>query len=322
MQQQKIIPSVKLCIVTSHKASDFVTCQRKYHWRWIKNIESVWMNRAYYYGSRAGAGAEALMQGKSWPSAQKAMSQERRRFFSRYKVREADREAVEIDEQLIDVMLQAFRQTEEFGKITLDGSQFGFRVKLRDSDVLFVGTKDGVGTYEGDSALFELKNLKSVTPNVLADLVSDMQINGYGYADRLLKLRPAVCCLYMIFRKSTKWIKRGQSVEDFVQEITDDIAARPEWYFHFKRLRLGRSQVQEVGHDIEAVASDLQHKYRRLGVDGVLDSHNWPRSNACSNFSGCQYRALCNEPLRREVRMMDYQMRELRYEDEKNELQQ
>ncbi len=314
--------SDKLKIVNVSKLNDFNSCQRKYFERYVNNLESVWMSRPYWYGSRCGAGAEALLAGKSWRQAQKLMKAEDKRFFDRYKVREADREAIDIERQLIDVILQAFRHHPDFERMAITSSQNKFRVKLRDSGLIFTGTEDGSGTYDDGKVLFELKNLAQVTDNIMADLVADPQINGYVFARRLLKESYATKCMYLIFRKTSKKVKRGQTVLDFVEEIRQDVESRPEFYFHFKPVRLGRQQVSEVGYDIEALSLDLKCKYERLGKAGVVERHNWPRSKACSNFAGCVYRKLCNESNRRAVWEQDYQARELRYEGEQDELQQ
>jgi len=347
----KIRPSTKLAVVTVHKIGDFAKCDRYYYWRWIRNLESVWMNRAFYYGSRSGAGAEALMQGKSWRQAQAAMKAERRRYLNRYQVKEADKEAICIDEQLIDVILQGFRQTEEFKHIKMNDGQSKIKVRLSKSGLWLLGTKDGMGTYRGKTTLFEEKNLKSISDMLLEDLSQDKQINGYAYGDRLAKKPVVPQCLYMIFKKPTKIIKSGkkqwtttllpvdkngvpikmgayekittrhpQTVDEFIYEIAADVYRDTKSYYNFKLIRLGRLQVAEVGYDIESHAADLVAKYERLG-DDLLDPHCWGRSDACSNYSGCEFRSLCSNLGRREIYMSNFQMRELRYEEEHDELE-
>ncbi|MCP5006497.1 MAG: PD-(D/E)XK nuclease family protein [Planctomycetes bacterium] len=317
-----IIPSTRLMIINVSKLKDYASCPRKYYWRYIKNLESIYLNMAFWYGSRSGAGAEALLQGKSWKQAQKMMKAEDRRYFDRYKINEINKEALEINHRLIDIILKAFRRHDDFNKMKIISNQNKFAVRLKDSGILFTGTEDGQGTYNKMRVLFEIKNLKQVSKNTLKDLIADKQINGYSYARSLLGEAKVTNCIYLIFRKSSKWIKEKQSVDDFVAEIEQDVIDRRDFYFTFKKIRLGTLQVEEVAADIECWTNDLKCKYRRLDTDeAILDPHNWPRSSACSNFAGCVYRKPCFEPKRRAVWMNDFQARELRYEGEQQELQ-
>ena len=344
----KIPHSTDLKLITVHKTMDALTCPRYYYNRWICNLEPKWLNLAFWYGSVAGEGAESLMRGKSWKYAQRMMQKESKRYTDRYQIREEDKEKMILQRGVIDAMLRAFVEQPSFQTFKIDDSQSSFAVRLKQSGLLFVGTKDGDGLVEDKPCMFELKNFKTIPKrdDLRSDLAKNIQVNGYCYASRLSENKYVEMCQYMIFRKTSKKMKQGgrlwktkcrfinsdgevseeaietrrpQTVEQYVGEIAADIYREPEKFFVFEQVNLVKQRVSEIGFDIEATASDLLAKYQRLGSD-VIDSHNWPRSEACSNYSGCEFRRLCDDPSRRRLYLRDFQMRELRYEQEHDEL--
>ncbi len=332
-----IVPSTSLKIVNVSKLRS-LACPRKYYWRQIRNLDSKYIRVYYWYGSVLAAAWECLLAGGSWRKAQAAANAEDRRFRKRYVVSQKDNEEMSLQRRLIDVMLRAAVVQPMFKSLKLIDNQESFRVRLKQSGLWFVGTKDGIGTYKDTAAMLENKCLIAgmVNDGLFAALEMDMQINGYVYGDRLAKLPPVTKTVYCVFKKTQKRVKKpgwrangkgpkhvnAQTGSEFADEIAEDIVVNPDSYFDWRVINMGRIAVGESGHDIETAANELKLKYDHLGEDGVLDPHNWRReTSCCSLFSGCEYRKLCRNPARAVIYQDDFIGRELRYEDEVEELQ-
>jgi len=205
----------------------------------------------------------------------------------------------------------------------LTSHQNKFKVRLRDSGLWFCGTEEGTGTYRNRPMLFENKTAAQVTPAYIDALAFDKQVHGYAYGRRLLKKPVLPECCYCIFRKPQKKIKRGQTIDEFVEEITQDLIDRPSFYYIFHKFRLGRTSVSETGADIESLACILQDRYRTLKTDSrILERHNWPKQeDKCPDYKGCEFLQLCKRPKEWRLYLRFWQQREMLYEEERKELQ-
>lgn len=332
-----IVPSTKLKMVSVHKLKS-LACPRYYYWRQVRNLESVYLRVYYWYGSVLAAGWETLLMGKSWRQAQAAMNVEDKRFRQRYVVSQQDKDEMHLHRQVIDVMLRVAVKQPDFKDLKIVGKQESFRVRLKRSKLWFVGTKDGDGFYKGNNVLLENKAIIAgmVNDQLFRSLEMDMQINGYAYSDRLRGLDPLDRCMYCVFKKTQKRMKkagwkcngkgpqhpRPQTETEFAAEIEESCEQLPESHYDWRLIRMGKTAVDETGHDIETAALELKLKYDRLGEDGVLDPHEWRReTSCCSLFSGCEYLPLCKNPKRAAIYKDLFQMREIRYDDEVEELQ-
>lgn len=315
----KIIPSTKLKVITVHKLWD-MSCLRKYFWHRVLNLESRILNIAYWYGSLTGAGLEALLLGKD---PERAIRIEDRKRRAAHITSAELEEEMRLQRRLISAFIAGAKRHPKVRKMKLIHTQQKFRVRLQDSRLWFCGTRDGDGTYCNKTSLFECKALSRVTSSTISALTFDKQINGYTYARRLEKKPVFPRCCYCIFRKPQKKIKRNQTVDQFVTEITRDLAERPDFYYFFQNITLGKLTVEETGYDIEADAIDLKEKYKRLGTDSkILDPHNWPKQETkCTDYKGCEFLQLCKNSKKWQLYLRLFQQRQMLYEEEKKELQ-
>ncbi len=313
----KIIPSTKLKIVSVHKLMD-ATCLRKFFWRRILNLESKGMNENFWYGGVLGAGFEAMLVGKNW---RQAMKKEDKRRVKGHELSSVVQDNLDLNYRLIEVILAGAARQPEVKRMRLTRSQIKFSVPLK-CGVKFCGTLDGIGTYRGQPHLFEFKTASKVNQAYLMSLRFDKQINGYAWAINKGRAKPLTECRYCIFKKAQKRVKRGQTVDEFVEEIEQDVIARPEMYYVWHRLSLGRTTVREVAYDIKQEAEDLKAKFDRAKRGQLLDPHYWPkRENKCHDYSGCEFLPLCDNPAKWKIYLRMYRQREMLYEEEKDELE-
>ena len=157
-------------------------------------------------------------------------------------------------------------------------------------------------------------------------------MNEYGDVKRKVKDRAKVCRA-CVFGKPGLRVKKGQSIEEFLQEVRCDIeggvdwkgkerVARPEKYYRWEQFSLGRAHVMAVGRDIEQEAADLKAKYDRAGKGQLLDPGYWPRrENKCFEWAGCEYQQLCLHPVGWRAYVDGFGQRDMLYDIERDELE-
>lgn len=316
-------------MVSCHKMWDFA-CPRRYFWRRVMNFQSKNLNMNFYYGSVLGAGFEAILLGKkNW---KQLMRKEHNRQIKGYDISKLVDE-LDLQYRLIEVILeQAKVQAKQYG-MSLTKSQVSVNTKLR-CGVIYCGTEDGEGVYEGKQSLFEIKTASKVNQGYLDSLKLDKQINAYCWANRsgelydpikkkTLKNKHYNKCVYCIFKKPQKRLKKNQTPDEFVEEIAQDCIDRPEMYYEWLQLSLVKPFVDSVGQSIERMAEILKDIYCRLSKKQLLDPNYWPEMESkCSDYSGCEFLPLCLKPNGWQMYLRFYEQRTMLYDLEKEELEQ
>jgi len=314
---EKIIPSTSLKTVSVSRLK-CMTCWRKYFWRWVLNLEPCQINLAFWFGGVLGAGFEALLMKKNW---RKAIQAEDKRRSARHNICGLEEE-MSLQRRLITAFISQAKNHPDVKRMSLKTHQNKFKVRLRDSGLWFCGTEEGTGSYRNRAMLFEIKTAGRVNQSYIDALGFDKQVHGYTYARRLLKKPVLPECCYCIFHKPQKKIKRGQTIDEFAEEIQQDLIDRPSFYYIFHKFRLGRLTVSEVGADIESLACILQDRYKTLKTESrILEPHNWPKQeDKCFDYKGCEFLQLCKRPKDWHLYLRFYQQREMLYDIEKREL--
>lgn len=313
MMTGTIVPSPNLRVLTVHKMKD-LGCWRRYYWRWVRNLESRALNLNYFYGAVLGSGFEATLMGKDWPEAMRAEDERRRagRSISQETLAEMD-----LQVQLIEGILRGAKQQPAVQKMKLEKSQIPVAMRLRNG-LLYRGMADGKGTYDGVRSLFEIKTASRVSAEYLAALAFDPQIYSYAMTPEFQGIGQ---CAYCVFQKPQKRVKKGQTIDEFIQEVAMDAQLRPNMYYHWHRVPLGVETAKANAEDVEAKAEILLNRYEQLGPAGVLDHRNWPKCpDKCFEYSGCEFLPLCKNAATWEYYLRMYQQREMLYEEEKEEL--
>ena len=313
-----IIPSTKLKCVSVHKMADFA-CPRKYFWRRVLNLQGKNLNMNFWYGSVLGAGFEAILLGKkNWKQLMRKESVASLKGYDTSKLSEE----IDLQYRLIEVILeQAKVQARQHG-MSLTKSQVLVNTKLK-CGVVYCGSEDGEGVYEGKNSLYEIKTASKVNQGYLDSLKLDKQINSYCWANRSSKTKHYSQCAYCIFKKPQKRLKKNQTVDEFVEEIRQDCIDRPEMYYVWLQLSLVKPFVDSVGNSIERMAEILKMIYDGLSKEQLLDPNYWPEMETkCSDYSGCEFLPLCLHPNGWEMYLRFYTQRTMLYPLEHEELEQ
>ena len=316
-KSNKIIPSTKLKCVSVHKLRDFA-CPRKYFWRRVLNLQSVNLNMNFWYGSVLGAGFEAILLGKkNW---KQLMRKEHNQCIAGYDTN-AIRDELDLQYRLIEVILeQAKEQARQHG-MSLTKSQVPVEHRLK-CGVTYCGTEDGEGVFDGKRSLYEIKTASKVNRGYLDSLKLDKQINSYCWANRNSKKKHYGQCTYCIFKKPQKRLKKGQTVDDFVDEIAQDCIDRLDMYYVWLQLSLVKQFVDSVGNSIERMAEILKQIYDSLTKEQLLDPNYWPEiETKCADYSGCEFLPLCLHPDNWQMYLRFYRQRTMLYDLEKDELE-
>lgn len=295
-------------------------CPRRYFWRRVLNLQTKNMNTNFWYGSVLGEGFEAILRGKkNWKAL---MRKEHIASVKGYDT-SALTEELDLQYRLIEVILEEAKVQAGQHGMSLTRSQVPVRTELR-SGVIYCGTEDGEGLYEGKRSLYEIKTASKVNQAYLDSLRLDKQINSYCWANRN---NPDTenygQCAYCIFKKPQKRLKKKQTVDEFVDEIRQDCIDRPEMYYEWLQLSLIKPFVDSVGNSIERMAEILKGIYDSLTKEQLLDPNYWPEMESkCADYSGCEFLPLCTHPNGYEMYLRFYKQRTMLYDLESEELEQ
>ncbi|MDD5458886.1 MAG: hypothetical protein PHF37_05810 [Phycisphaerae bacterium] len=323
-----ITPSTKLKCVTVHKLQD-TSCLRKYFWNRVLNLESRKVNLNFHYGSVLHAGFETLLMTHNISKALFALTTESKKRQKRYTITTEDLDELDLQVQIIQLFIKAASIQPWVNRLKMLWTERQFRCQVADTGVTFCSQVDGGGSAGKDDALFEIKTAKSVNNSYFEALSFDHQIHGYGYQMQQEHQRFPSKCAFCVFRKPSKYIKKGQSREAFVQEIKTDLVKRPEWYFiadpqthQFPyMLTMGRNTIEQAGKDIVRATQILLKQYQCPEKD-ILDPYHWPcNDKQCLNYGACTYLPLCRNMAKWQLYTRLYQQREFMYDEEKAELQ-
>jgi hypothetical protein len=183
------------------------------------------------------------------------------------------------------------------------------------------GTCDGCLEHNNKLVLSEVKSASRLTNDYFYRLIFDKQINGYARGIESVYDELPGQCRYMVFRKPAIRQRKTESIPQFISRLEDDLVARAAWYFVTHLHTFTRLSVDMVMNDMVVQTNDLLAKYKSLGKKGVLDPNNWARNDrACFDYGTCEYFSMCRDVRRYDLYLRGYRMRDIRYNNEKDEL--
>jgi hypothetical protein len=324
MGRLTIVPSDKLRVVTVHKLQA-ASCQRRYFWQYIMNLEPRGLRLPLWFGSMIHAGLDVWLRGGTAKGTALAMKAKDKELLADTPSISPDLQTeLHIWRSIAPAMIEGFREVTG-DKMRLTSCEEKFAVPLL-GNVTFCGTLDGRGTHDGKSTLFEFKTAGQISKDTFSTMAFNKQV--YGYLSSIPAVDLPEQFAYCVLRKPSKWLKRGQSVEAFIEELKADFIARPDFYFAIWEQPVGKNAIEDVAADIRSAATDLAMKYKSLGIgysqcEKLYDPHSWPRDDRqCHDYGNCPYLELCKDARHWKARAgAFYRQREIRYELEREELQ-
>ena len=325
----EVTPSTKLCTVNVHKIQDKMTCDRMYFWKWVLNLVPKRMSLPFWFGTVMHRGNEELAFDKKPGSnacvkkMEKIMRAESKSIISKYSLEAEVNEEVEVQLEIAVLMMKVYVELykDAFKDFKTTKTEIAFRKPLKKSPVIFLGRLDAIGTYLGMPAIKEYKTASRVNNEYFQRLLFDKQLNGYAIGHKKITGEYPQVCPYTVFHKPAIKVRQNESVPEFLMRLEEDLHLRQDWYYIKQDVRFKKKAIRATQEDIEWAVFDLYAKYGFLSKEQVLNPFNWPRNDAaCFNYGICPYFFLCKNCDMYKLYLSLYQMREIRYDEENEEL--
>ena len=154
----------------------------------------------------------------------------------------------------------------------------------RHNNTQLCGKIDAIATINGEQWIVEYKTASKIDKGYFDRLYVDSQITFYMMAAKRMGYNP-VGVIYRVIRKPQIQIRKGETVEAYIERMVQDYLARPSFYFF--QTKLYRSQS-----DIGKFEVDVWHETRQANSNAAA-GHFYRHSHACSNYGTCPYLPLC-----------------------------
>jgi hypothetical protein len=320
-----LIPSTKLLCAGVHKIQDFQNCKRYYFYRWVLNIIPRNVNLNFWFGELVHKGVECLSLGKTLKKTLDIVAKHSKKVLKQYKV--ISPEMVEECRMQLEIINGYFEIYQNFIKnrvkdaILLE-TEKSFSIVMNKTPVKLVGTLEmffrGLDEF---IHLVEYKTAKSLTNEYFARLVFDKQIYAYAKGVKKLTGEYPRDCLYTVFKKPSIRPRQDESLDEFVKRFKLDLRVRKDFYLVTENVKYGRDSRKSVENDVEILLFDLWSVYNFYSTDNLLKYENWGKNDrVCFNYGTCPYFPLCKNESTMWLYINMFQMRELRYETEVEEL--
>lgn len=201
---------------------------------------------------------------------------------------QSDADDLEIAKATVEGMLRGYMSRYEPFKDHTPETEFQFPVLLengRKSRKHYLAGKidDIVHRKDGDWVV-EYKTAGQLTGSYFDRLYVDEQITMYCYALKRLGMNP-VGVIYRVIRKPTIRPRKGESMAQYTQRLTQDHLDRPDFYFFQNELY--RSQ-----DDLHAFEESVRERILAFDRDKRA-GRNYMNTGHCCVYAGCQYLPLC-----------------------------
>lgn len=318
-----VIPSTKLKCINVHKLQDSMDCDRLYFWKWVLNIIAKKLQLPFWFGSIMHKASELAPVINSISELKDAMDKEAKQLAKGYIIDPYQRDEMDIQLEIGKVLLETYLELfkKELQNYKILGTEIMFRIYLKMSPITLTGTLDSYGKENSKLKLKEIKTASQINGDYFARLKFDKQINCYSEGLKNIERHYPSECIYCVIRKPQIRVKQNESLDQFLRRLSDDLYARPDFYFIREDVKLSPKSVQSVINDIEWAAFDLNSKYDYLSTEQILNPESWPRNDrACFVYGTCPYFILCRNMNKYKLFLQFFKMRDIRYSEEKLEL--
>ena len=138
-------------------------------------------------------------------------------------------------------------------------------------------------TKDGDW-IVEYKTAGQLNGAYFERLYVDEQITMYCYAAKRLGFNP-IGVKYRVIRKPTIRPRKGESMHQYLDRLTQDYLDRPEFYFYEQKLYRSQDDLEAFGKLLLRRITEFD-RAKKLGM-------NWMNTGHCSVYAGCRYLPLC-----------------------------
>lgn len=155
----------------------------------------------------------------------------------------------------------------------------------RSRKYLIAGKIDDLVRLDGRYWIVEYKTTSRLDSSYYDRLYLDSQITMYMYAMERLGYDVAGV-IYRILRKPVLRRGKNETVDQFAERLTADIAERKDFYFDERKLYRSRDDIKTF--------EKMLFKEATLATELYKSGCSFQHSTACSMYGACEYLPLCS----------------------------
>lgn len=304
--------------VSVSSLQDFMTCRRLYYYKRIKKYEKIAYNLPFIVGRVVQEGLAAVLAKKK--NAIEIMGgvykRERALAMKSFTLLPEELEKLDMQEFITKGMLLAYQT--KYSKMINDMSLLGSEVEgaLQFSDeVIFVIKMDNIVKVRAKKILHELKTSKTITPDYVKRIRTDIQSGIYYYFHNIIwpdeKIEEV---MYDVIRKPSIKQKKKESKEAFLIRLQ-------QWYqkpddasgaFHIERFKTPGISEEAIINTVDKVSQEMLRS--KTKEDYYQDFEK------CHSYYGdvCPMYALCHEGGESKENLLQYTVRKPFHIDKTN----
>ena len=201
---------------------------------------------------------------------------------------------LEVNKAIIEAMLDGYFA--QYGKWFPDAQQFfteakfcvdiiNPRTKAVSRSFKLSGKADGLAKINGRWWLVEYKTASQVGKSYIDKLMLDAQMTTYVYGLQKHLGITIDGIIYRILRKPSIRQTKKETVSQYLERLTEDYKARPNFYFFEEKLYRSQDDMKAFEQELWELTQDML-KCRRENL--------WYRNTSrCIDWGNCEYMALC-----------------------------
>jgi len=249
---------------------DFMTCRRLYYYKRIKKYERIVYNLPFIVGRVVHAGLAALLRKSVDPKTKKPNAlevmkaeyvKERAAAVKQYRLSVEELAKLDMQELTTRGMILAYQKkySKMIADMTVMGSEVEGALQIND-DVIFVIKMDNIVKVRAKKILHELKTSKTVTPDYVKRIQTDLQTAIYFHFHNIIFAdEPIVEVMYDVIRKPSIRQKQKETKDQFLDRLD-------KWYhkpddsssaFHIERFKQPGISSDAVINTVEKVSEEM-----------------------------------------------------------------
>ncbi len=272
--------------IHQHHIETFLTCREKFNLSENLCITRRFQKKELNLGSAFHAGARELKKGN------KDFLIEGYKYFNDLTPEsQEEQRQVEWGKAVVTAMLVGYAQRYEKDFILIPYNPIrDIEQKISISisaNIKLIGTPDSIEIREGRYWIGEEKTTGRLDQDYVEKLPLDFQMTFYFLLAQKFYRKKFDGVIYRITRVCALRQKKGQSWDAFLNEISNDYIARPEWYFICEKLYRSSEDITRFKSEIEMQVKDLMECYK---------TRHWYRhTRQCTQY-GCEFMKYCKDP--------------------------
>lgn len=263
------------------------TCQRKFFWKYIARLRPLHSGPSLYVGKVFHNAIEAWYKDEEWNAPFDQAYQDLHSVEMYQNQEDVDR----AETQLIglEAALALYHEHYDRDADNWEGAQCeqSFVVNLGDFD--YSGMIDVVHPKRG--WLMEHKTASRIDEHYLDRLPIDIQMRGYMVGAQFgLDMKPKLMH-YNVIRKTKLRRGKNETTKSFYSRVENDVAERPDHYFHRSTFRVTRDMQRTFLADILEVNRQFESALEEMGRENASDPNWWLTNDGACNeyFRSCDY---------------------------------